>query len=144
MESPITVRRSIMMRIEANESAQVFVDEVGYYLQLSRSGNLPAGYLFLPPLENLGSGSHACEAYWASDPWGVEPLNIKDARGSGISAPAMCVRAWGQSWDAFIYAGLRQFYRVKGFNPEGQDVARDLGYPIYRLSPERTGHGEPS
>ncbi|KAJ7927334.1 hypothetical protein B0H13DRAFT_1861521 [Mycena leptocephala] len=31
------------------------------------------------------------------------------------------------SWDADVYAALRQFHRAKGFDPGSQDVAQDLG-----------------
>ncbi|KAJ7821418.1 hypothetical protein B0H13DRAFT_1660301, partial [Mycena leptocephala] len=34
------------------------------------------------------------------------------------------------SWDADVYAALRQFHRAKGFDPDSQDVARHLGYPF--------------
>ncbi|KAJ7928258.1 hypothetical protein B0H13DRAFT_2549772 [Mycena leptocephala] len=37
------------------------------------------------------------------------------------------------SWDADVYAALRQFHRAKGFDPDSQDVAQDLGYPLFQL-----------
>ncbi|KAJ7111773.1 hypothetical protein C8R44DRAFT_882828 [Mycena epipterygia] len=37
-------------------------------------------------------------------------------------------------WDASVYAGLRQFHRAKGFDPESQDVARLLGHPLFQIS----------
>ncbi|KAJ7168912.1 hypothetical protein C8R46DRAFT_1092849 [Mycena filopes] len=40
----------------------------------------------------------------------------------------------GLSWDANVYAGLRQFHEAKGFDPASQDVARHMGYPLYRVS----------
>ncbi|KAJ7927948.1 hypothetical protein B0H13DRAFT_2312126 [Mycena leptocephala] len=40
---------------------------------------------------------------------------------------------YGFSWDASIYAGLRQFHLGKGFDPESQDVARHLRLPLYQV-----------
>jgi hypothetical protein len=37
------------------------------------------------------------------------------------------------SWDADVYAALRQFHRAKGFDPDSQDVAQHLGYPLFQL-----------
>ncbi|KAJ7906966.1 hypothetical protein B0H13DRAFT_2332925 [Mycena leptocephala] len=42
------------------------------------------------------------------------------------------------SSSADVYAGLRQFHRAKGFDPDSQDVA---GYPIYQL--HRAGPVDP-
>ncbi|KAF7337159.1 hypothetical protein MVEN_02153900 [Mycena venus] len=42
----------------------------------------------------------------------------------------------GIYWDDSFYAGLRQFHQGKGFDPDSQDVARYLGYPLYQLSTE--------
>ncbi|KAJ7868451.1 hypothetical protein B0H13DRAFT_2064236, partial [Mycena leptocephala] len=48
----------------------------------------------------------------------------------------LTIHAWGRSWDASAYTGVRQFHQGKGFDPDSQDVARHLGYPLYELSPE--------
>lgn len=51
----------------------------------------------------------------------------------------------GTFWDASVYAGLRQFYQAKGFNPDNQDVARYLGHPLYQFINEIEppfAHGE--
>jgi hypothetical protein len=45
------------------------------------------------------------------------------------------------SSSADVYAGLRQFHRAKGFDPDSQDVACHLGYPIYQL--HRAGPVDP-
>ncbi|KAJ7775526.1 hypothetical protein B0H16DRAFT_1713111 [Mycena metata] len=44
-----------------------------------------------------------------------------------------------RSWDASVYAGLRQFHAAKGFDPDSQDVARHLGYALYEPSSEIDG-----
>ncbi|KAJ6469706.1 hypothetical protein DFH09DRAFT_487521 [Mycena vulgaris] len=33
-----------------------------------------------------------------------------------------------------VYSGLRQLYQGKGFDAYSQDVARELGYPLYQMS----------
>ncbi|KAJ7775423.1 hypothetical protein B0H16DRAFT_44509 [Mycena metata] len=40
----------------------------------------------------------------------------------------------GRSWDASDYAGLRQFHRAKGFDPDSQEVALHLGHRLFQLS----------
>ncbi|KAJ7667183.1 hypothetical protein B0H17DRAFT_256299 [Mycena rosella] len=110
---------------ESREDEYVFVDEVAYYLQLAKPSARPSpGYLFLCPFQDLQHASTA--AYWSCDPSGIE------RRGPALK---LIVKAWGHSWDAFLYAGLQQFHRGKGFDPRSQDVARHLGFPLYRLSP---------
>ncbi|KAJ7760757.1 hypothetical protein B0H14DRAFT_3511064 [Mycena olivaceomarginata] len=42
----------------------------------------------------------------------------------------------GKSSDTNVYAGLRRFHQGKGFDPESQDVARHLGYPLYEFTSE--------
>ncbi|KAJ7448414.1 hypothetical protein FB451DRAFT_1289209 [Mycena latifolia] len=46
------------------------------------------------------------------------------------------MRVEGYSWDGSVYTGLRQFHQGKGFDADSQDVARQLGYPLYQLSGE--------
>ncbi|KAJ7756021.1 hypothetical protein B0H14DRAFT_3512300 [Mycena olivaceomarginata] len=43
---------------------------------------------------------------------------------------------WGSSWDASVYARIRQFHRGKGFDPDSQDLALYLGQPLYELPSE--------
>jgi hypothetical protein len=37
-------------------------------------------------------------------------------------------------WDESVYIGVRKFHAAKGLDPDSQDVARGLGYPLYELS----------
>ncbi|KAJ7153842.1 hypothetical protein C8R46DRAFT_897824, partial [Mycena filopes] len=75
-------------------------------------------------------------AYWSLDPSGVERLSTEEATRLGFPPLELTTKVWGMSWDASVYDGLRQFHQAKGFNPESQDVARHLGYPLYQLSEE--------
>ncbi|KAJ7913613.1 hypothetical protein B0H13DRAFT_471184 [Mycena leptocephala] len=76
-----------------------------------------------------------CPAYWSLDPLGVTRLSMEDATHLGFPSIYISTMAWGSYWDASAYAGLRQFYQAKGFDPDSQNIARHLGYPIYQLSP---------
>ncbi|KAF7353337.1 hypothetical protein MSAN_01521900 [Mycena sanguinolenta] len=53
------------------------------------------------------------------------------------------------SWDNSVYEGLRRFHQGKGFDPDSQDLARHLGYPLFELSSDKSapfeyGRWEPS
>ncbi|KAJ7679498.1 hypothetical protein DFH06DRAFT_965887, partial [Mycena polygramma] len=85
-------------------------------------------YLFLCPLSQLCSSN--TPAYWSLDPTGNRRLNHHRAMLLGFPALEFKMKIWSRSWDEGVYAGLRQFHRGKGFDPDGQDVARHLGLPI--------------
>jgi hypothetical protein len=98
----------------------------------------PPGYLFLCPKEDFQTGSSSfrwpeCPGYWSLDPSGGEHLGMEDALDLGFPSISLSTKIWGRSWDASVYAGLRQFHQAKGFDPDGQDVVRHLGEPLYIL-----------
>jgi hypothetical protein len=70
------------------------------------------------------------------DPFGADLLSREDAAKLGFPSLQLCTQIVGYSWDAGVYAGIRQFYQAKGFDPESQDVARHLGQPLLELSSE--------
>ncbi|KAJ7223421.1 hypothetical protein GGX14DRAFT_328709, partial [Mycena pura] len=70
-------------------------------------------------------------AYWSLDPAGLKRLSSQDAKGLGFPAIELKMRAHGHSWNGSVYDGLREFHQAKGFDPDSQDVARHLGYPLY-------------
>ncbi|KAF7340623.1 hypothetical protein MSAN_02134100 [Mycena sanguinolenta] len=97
------------------------------------------GFLFLCPKEDFrtGSSSHCWPtypAYWSLDPSGTERLSWEEATQLGFPSFKLTANAYGRSWDASVYEGLRQFHEAKGFDPYSQDVARHLGRPLYELS----------
>jgi hypothetical protein len=62
---------------------------------------------------------------------------MEDATALGFPSISLSTKIEeGWSWDASVYAGLCQFHRAKGFDPDSQDVARYFGHPIYQLSRE--------
>jgi hypothetical protein len=70
---------------------------------------------------------------------------MEDATALGFPTISLSTKIWGKYWDAIVYAGLRQFHRAKGFDPDSQDVARDLGHGLYQLAGEIDppfAHGE--
>jgi hypothetical protein len=98
----------------------------------------PMGYLFLCPAKDFQIGSLSfrwpeCPAYWSLDPLGVERLSMEDAIALRFPTISLSTEIEGRSWDASVYAGLRQFHQLKGFDPDSRDVVRHLGEPLYQL-----------
>ncbi|KAJ6555761.1 hypothetical protein B0H19DRAFT_1261974 [Mycena capillaripes] len=100
---------------------------------------LPAGFLFLCPTEDFQIGPvffwwPDCPAYWSLDPLGVEHPTAEEATELGFPSLQLNITVFTRSWDATVYAGVRQFHKAKGFDLDSQDVARSLGQPLYELS----------
>ncbi|KAJ7927332.1 hypothetical protein B0H13DRAFT_2653618 [Mycena leptocephala] len=98
----------------------------------------PPGYLFVCPAKDLQFGPSSfrwpdCPAYWSLDPSGAERLSLEEATELGFRSIEPWASIGADSWDADVYPALRQFHRAKGFDPDSQDVARHLGYPLYQL-----------
>jgi hypothetical protein len=88
----------------------------------------------------------ACAAYWSHDPSGAEHLSAEEARNGGFPDIEFKMWAGWKSWDASVFAGIRQFQQAKGFNPYSQKVAIELQCPLYQVSCERNdlyAHCEP-
>ncbi|KAF7337136.1 hypothetical protein MVEN_02151600 [Mycena venus] len=118
------------------------VHQVCFTLTISASKvDCPSGFLFLCPEKDLqiGPSSFAwpdSPAYWSLDPWGVNRLSTEEATRLGFPTIQLNTEIYGEYWDDSVYIGLRQFHQGKGFDPNSQDVARHLGYPLYQLSNE--------
>ncbi|KAF7374271.1 hypothetical protein MSAN_00310100 [Mycena sanguinolenta] len=128
------------LKISSGFENYVVVDDIEFKIIIPRikAAHL-SGFLFLCPPKDLQTGPSSfrwpsCPAYWSLDPSGVERLSKKDAARLGFPCIRLAAEVSTNSWDAMIYAGLRQFHRGKGFDPDSQDVARHLGHPFYRLS----------
>jgi hypothetical protein len=67
---------------------------------------------------------------------GHELLSSEEATRLGFPPIQLSAQVQAESWDASVYAGLRQFHQGKGFDPDSQDVARHLGLPILQISTE--------
>ncbi|KAJ7315799.1 hypothetical protein DFH08DRAFT_419984 [Mycena albidolilacea] len=127
--------------IKSNLEDYVVVNSIYFEFTISVITTAPKGFLFLCPAENFQTGPSSfvfpdCPAYWSLDPLGIDKLNTADAASLGFPSIRLSMKVKGKSWDTSLYAGLRHFHLVKGFDPDSQDVARHLGHPLYRLSRE--------
>ncbi|KAJ7890181.1 hypothetical protein B0H14DRAFT_2278420, partial [Mycena olivaceomarginata] len=100
--------------------------------------NPPPGFLFLCPWKDFQTGPSSYRwsdspAYWSLDPLSVERISTEEATRLGFPSLQLTTRVRGKSSDTNVYAGLRRFHQGKGFDPESQDVARHLGYPLYEF-----------
>ncbi|KAJ6462850.1 hypothetical protein C8R45DRAFT_523986 [Mycena sanguinolenta] len=128
------------LHIMSNLEDYVFLDTIQFELNISETtGDPPEGFLFLCPKEDFQTGPSSfcwpvCAAYWSLDPSGVDCLSLEDATQLGFPLIQPTTTGEGNSWDASVYEGLRQFYQAKGFDPYSQDVAQHLGYPLFQVS----------
>ncbi|KAJ7509117.1 hypothetical protein B0H11DRAFT_1963909 [Mycena galericulata] len=117
------------------------VSSIQYQLTFLSTAEIdPEVYLFLCPLEDLISEDGdfierpECPAYWSLDPSGCQRLGPKETSVHGLPTFEWKRRVLVNFWDEHVYAGLSQFHAEKGFDPNSQDIARHLEYPLYRLS----------
>ncbi|KAF7344090.1 hypothetical protein MVEN_01698700 [Mycena venus] len=102
--------------------------------------NLPPSYLFLCPWTEFETNDPGritipeSPGYWSMDPSGVARLSAEEARGCGLPDISTFQTVWAYSWDTEVHAGIRQFHEAKGFDPNSQDVAIELGYPLFQVS----------
>ncbi|KAJ7201533.1 hypothetical protein C8J57DRAFT_1736109 [Mycena rebaudengoi] len=113
-------------KISSKYSDYGLINRVNYWLLPSDEKDIiPHGYLFLCPLQDLQGDSPlefiypACPAYWSLD-------------------PSVRMSVWTTSWDDLVYAGIRKFHQAKGFDPYSQDVARELGHPLFEVRVSET------
>ncbi|KAJ6464572.1 hypothetical protein C8R45DRAFT_1024428 [Mycena sanguinolenta] len=105
------------------------------------NSQVPEGYLFVCPPGAFQTEENSfkwpdCPAYWSLDPSGAVPLSSEDAKTLGFPIIHIETNVGGYSWDGSVYEGIRRFHEGKGFNPDSQDVASDLDYPLFELSSE--------
>ncbi|KAJ6569252.1 hypothetical protein B0H19DRAFT_1066012 [Mycena capillaripes] len=130
------------LRITYNFDDYVLVNGISFAVEISgTSEDPPTGFLFLCPENDFQSGPSSfrwplCPAYWSFDSLGVERLNAEEAPQHGFPYIRLITTIDAWSWDASVYAGLRQFHQANGFDPDSQDVARHLRNRLYQLSSE--------
>ncbi|KAJ7840627.1 hypothetical protein B0H13DRAFT_2366146 [Mycena leptocephala] len=135
-----TIRLQITSNLENFARSIVVIEGISFKIKISAiAEDGPSGYLFLCPESEFHAGVSSfrwpdCPAFWSLDPAGIEHLSPEEATRFGFPTIEPTIEAWGRSWDPTVYAGLRQFHRGKGFDPDSQDIARHLGGPLFRLS----------
>ncbi|KAJ6512429.1 hypothetical protein C8R45DRAFT_1152070, partial [Mycena sanguinolenta] len=118
----------------------VVSNRVYFELTVSTSeADTPRCFLFLCPVADFRTGKSSlkwpdCPAYWSRDESGAERLTLEDAIRLGFPSFHLYTEVRGYSWDASVYAGIRQFHQAKGFDPNSQDVAQHLRHKLYRAS----------
>ncbi|KAF7378445.1 hypothetical protein MSAN_00271500 [Mycena sanguinolenta] len=128
------------LKIHSNYNDYVLIHSIEFSLSISiPKQNPPNGYLFLcsPTDFKIGPNSFRWPdfpAYWSLDPWGKEPLSVEEASTLGFPPIERITEVDGTFWDNAVYAGQRKFHEGKGFDPDSQEVALELGYPLYELS----------
>ncbi|KAJ7369186.1 hypothetical protein DFH08DRAFT_833273 [Mycena albidolilacea] len=128
----------------SNFEDYVVVDEIKFILRcLPNTYNTrePEGYLFVCPAEDFRLGPDSFQwpyrpAYWSLDPSGTFPLSTEDANMLGFPIIHVETHVYGHLWDDRVYDTVRRFQQGKGLNPESQEAAINLGYPLYKLSDE--------
>ncbi|KAJ7627099.1 hypothetical protein FB45DRAFT_1059923 [Roridomyces roridus] len=126
------------LEVESNMGEYFLAYDVEYHLHLlglDEDSPPPAGYLFLcPQLPHDSCSSSSDLAYWSIDPLGEERLTAEDASMLGFPTIQLEVKVLGRSWNDEVYAGIRQLYVAKGYEPNTLDVGAELGYPICEMS----------
>ncbi|KAJ7748721.1 hypothetical protein B0H14DRAFT_3167044 [Mycena olivaceomarginata] len=128
----------------SNFTNYVVVDTIEFILQCLPNiynNREPEGYLFVCPAEEFRLGPDSFQwpyrpVYWSLDPSGTFPLSTEDANMLGFPIIHIQMRIRGSYWDDEVYDGLRRFQQGKGLNPESQEAAINLGYPLYKLADE--------
>ncbi|KAJ6456752.1 hypothetical protein C8R45DRAFT_844735, partial [Mycena sanguinolenta] len=100
--------------------------------------NPPGGYLFICSPEDFRTGPTSFRwpdrpVYWSFAPSGSKPLNDEEAASLGFPSITARTMVHLRSWNETVYAALRKFDECKGFDPEGQDLAKELGYPLFEI-----------
>ncbi|KAF8164390.1 hypothetical protein K438DRAFT_268341 [Mycena galopus ATCC 62051] len=95
-------------------------------------------YLFLfPPQVEILTGHFTVafppeteRYYWAFDPEGLDRLTHALAEDIGLLKPRFFFHCWPVSWDKREEDQICEFHAAKGFDPDSQDAAVALGYPL--------------
>ncbi|KAJ6482637.1 hypothetical protein C8R45DRAFT_932239 [Mycena sanguinolenta] len=128
------------LKIVSNYEDYGFVHTVHFILELSSpTQKVPEGYLFVSSPSHFRTGATsfrwpARSAYWSLDPSDRKPLSDEEASSLGFPSITLKTRVSMTYWNEGVYAAQRKFHAGKGFDPDTQDVARDLGYPLYEGS----------
>jgi hypothetical protein len=107
-------------------------------------------YLFLFPANMYLSAGHLAlhlppqsEAYyWTFDPEGIERFSEDTSEALGLPLVQFHTLVRGDRGSKDDYTLIREFHLDKGFDPDSQDIAIELGYPLVEVSNHVMGGGE--
>ncbi|KAJ6474262.1 hypothetical protein C8R45DRAFT_1011245, partial [Mycena sanguinolenta] len=128
------------LKVVLNHEDYKLVREVEFSIEISKAThNPPDGYLIVCSPEDFEISSTSIRwpdrpAYWSLDsyPWRNSRLSPTKASYLGFPSITLSMTVTVSSWDEIVYAGLRKFDACKGFDPESQNLARELGYPLFK------------
>ncbi|KAF7364409.1 hypothetical protein MSAN_01101700 [Mycena sanguinolenta] len=115
------------------------VDRVEFIIEIPKTvQNPPEGYLFIRSPKDFEISLTSfrwpdCPAYWSLDPSGHNPLTPEKASSLGFPSITLTTKVHVLFWDETAYAGLGKFDECRGFDPESQDLAKELGYPLIEV-----------
>ncbi|KAK7057866.1 hypothetical protein R3P38DRAFT_2760029 [Favolaschia claudopus] len=101
-------------------------------------------FLFLPPTKDcISSDGMRLQypdraPYWSLHPSGNPRLSPEQAAILCLPPVNIEISMFVHFYSAQFYAAAAEFYRRKGFDPTSQDVARELGEPLYHLVDDDT------
>ncbi|KAI3619467.1 hypothetical protein WG66_012811 [Moniliophthora roreri] len=96
-------------------------------------------YLFLHPLPMTVSGLvswiEGRPYFWSFDETGQSRMSEEECDGWGLPMLMLSTRynARLRSWPTYVYTGLRDWQKARGFDPATSDWARELGYPEWEI-----------
>ncbi|KAJ7303637.1 hypothetical protein DFH08DRAFT_825735 [Mycena albidolilacea] len=68
--------------------------------------------------------------YWSFDPAGLDQLTHETAEDIGLPTPKFTIESYGLFLEEEETNLIREFHAAKGFDPESQDVAIAMRYPL--------------
>ncbi|KAJ7738896.1 hypothetical protein B0H14DRAFT_490340 [Mycena olivaceomarginata] len=76
--------------------------------------------------------------YWTFDPAGLDRLTHAEAEDIGLPTPTFLINVWGRSWSEREDDMIREFHTAKGFDPDSQDIAIAMQYPLINVEDIKT------
>lgn len=138
IKRPLTLLTVVINEVHLRFSISSTVDEFtlkGTFMADSPSDDVYL-FLFQPTVDN--SGGHlaihlppeSATYYWAYDPLGLQRLPEEIIDELGLPTVELKVSIWAASWGREYYNVIQKRHSAKGFDPDSQDVAIKLEYPL--------------
>ncbi|KAJ7911629.1 hypothetical protein B0H13DRAFT_1524881, partial [Mycena leptocephala] len=71
--------------------------------------------------------------YWTFDPEGIERFSEDTSEALGLPLVQFHTLVRGDRGSKDDYTLIREFHLDKGFDPDSQDIAIELGYPLVEV-----------